>query len=281
MPNGDPGLPNPGELPGDEPPPYIEGPTGGPAMPYGGGATWTKEGAADYQQTMGTMTGLLGAAAGIAMIGGWFFGGVALALLAVVTGLEADNMSDIARDPPKPYEQPVIFQRRVSNPPGRQDPIASRLGLASQYGVTAMVTTQGLLDALERGEGARRDGNIDWAVAHAGVARVATKTMDTNLAYQAWAMTSAAAALKGTAHDIVIPAGDIGPLQKALADSKIVQQWRQAGLDAGLMGSEIDRAMDRLRATKPLTQGGRLSELLDRTARTIYATAYKRVQSAR
>jgi hypothetical protein len=280
MPNGDPGLPNPGELPGDEPPPYIEGPTGGPAMPYGGG-TWTKEGAASYQQTMGTMTGLLGAAAGVAIIGGWLLGGVALALLALVTGLEADSMSDIANDPPKPYEQPVIFQRRVSNPPGRQDPIAGKLGLASQYGVTAMVTMQGLLDALERGEGARRDGNIDWAVAHAGVARIATKTMDTNVAYQAWAMTSAAAALKGTAHDVMIAAGDIGPLQKALADPKIVQQWRQAGLDAGLMDAEIDRAMGRLRAIMPLTQGGRLSELLDRTARTIYATAYKRVQNAR
>jgi hypothetical protein len=48
-----------------------------------------------------------------------------------------------------------------------------------------------------------------------------------------------------------------------------------------ISNTKIDRAMDRLRATKPLTQGGRLSELLDRTARTIYATAYKRVQSAR
>jgi hypothetical protein len=281
MPNGDPGLPNPGELPGDEPPPYIEGPTGGPAMPYGGGGAWTKAGAADYQQNMGVMTGILGMAAGFALIAGWVVGAVALGVVAVVTGLEADKAGDIVRDPPKPYEQPVIFQRRVSNPPGRQDPIASLLGLASQYGVTAMVTMQGLLDALERGEGARRDGNIDWAVAHTGVTRIATKTMDINLAYQAWAMTSAAAALKGTAHDVVIPAGDIGPLQKALADPKIVQQWRQAGLDAGLMDAEIDRGLDRLRAIKPLAQGGRLSELLDRTARTIYATAYKRVQDPR
>ena len=121
MPNGDPGLPSPEEIP-DEPPPYIEGPTGGPAMPTGGGGAWSKEGAADYQQTMGVMTGILGMAAGFALIAGWVVGAVAMGLVAVVTGLEADKMSDITRDPPKPYQQPVIFRRRVSNPPGRQIP---------------------------------------------------------------------------------------------------------------------------------------------------------------
>jgi hypothetical protein len=70
MPNGDPGLPNSGELPGDEPPPYIEGPTGGPAMPTGGGGAWTKEGAEDYLGDMRTMMAVSITVGGMAFVAG-------------------------------------------------------------------------------------------------------------------------------------------------------------------------------------------------------------------
>jgi hypothetical protein len=245
-------------------------------MPTGGGGAWSKQGAADYQGDMQTLTAITAIAGSMVLFAGWIVVGLALGAVALVAGLEVARMDDIIRDPPKPHDRLVTFHRRISRPPGKNDPVASRIGLVAQYGVTAMVTMQGLLDALERGESARLGGDIDWAVAHDSMARIAARTMAANLAYQAWAIAAAAEALEGTPQDVMIPAGDINPLQKFLGDPERVKQWRAAGLDSGLIDQEIDEAVARLRGIKPLVRAVRPSDGLAAVGRTLYATAFNR-----
>jgi hypothetical protein len=274
---GEPGLPNPNDFPGDEPPPYIEGPTGGPAMPTGGGGAWSKEGAEEYQNEMQTMTAVTAIAGGLLLFGGGVFTlmGIALGACALACGLEFERMDDLTRDPPQPFDGIVTFQRRTSRPPGRNDPVASRLGLIVQYGVTTMVTARGLLDAVERGEGARLAGNLDWAITHAGVARLAAAAMNLQFAYQGWAIASAAAPLRGGPSDPMLPAGDIAPLRKWLSDAAAMEQLRKAALDSGLTADEVDRGLVQLKSVKPLAQPVRLSDSLAAHGQRLYTIALK------
>ena len=277
MPNGDPGLPNPHEV-GDEPPPYIEAPTGGPAMPAGGGGGhWSKEGAADYQGEMQSLTAVTAIAGGLAVFGGGVFTliGVALGVVALVAGLEVARMDDLVRDPPQPFDRIVNFQRRTSRPPGRNDPVARGLGLIVQYGVTTMVTARGLLDAVERGEGARQAGDADWAITHAGVERLAGAAMNVQFAYQAWAMAAASVSLRGTPHDVTLPAGDVAQLFKWLSDTAAMEQLRKAALESGLTLQEIDHGLAHLRKLEPLAQPALLSDALATHGRQLYAIALK------
>lgn len=278
MSNGEPGLPSPDEFPPEQPPPYIEGMAGGPAMPTNV-SVWSKDAAADYQQDMQVLTGLTATIGGMLMfVPGGFVLGIALGVVAVVAGLEVARMDDIVRDPLQPYERPVTFTRRKSRAPGGEDPIASRVGLIAQYGVAAMVTLQGLLDALERYEGARRAGAVDWAINHAAVGRVAARTVTMDLAHQGWAIASAARALSGSTHDIVIPADDISALKKVLGEAERVDHWRRACVEAGLTAREIDEGLTGLRAVTPLATSVRASEALDRVGRAIYTTAYEQLR---
>jgi hypothetical protein len=276
MPNGEPGLPDPDRL-GDDPPPYIEGPTGGPAMPTGGGGQWSKQGAADYQAEMQTMTAVTAIAGSLLVFGGGVFTliGLTFGVIAVVTGLEVERMNDLVRDPPQPFDRIVNFQRRVSRPPGKNDPIARGLGLIVQYGVTTMVTARGLLDAVERGEGARLAGDADWAITHAGVERLAAAAMHTQFAYQAWAIAAASASLRGTPQDIKLPAGDVARLREWLSDATAMEQLRRSALDSGLTPLEIDRGLARLHSLEPLAQSVLLSEALATHGQTLYAIALK------
>lgn len=274
MPKGEPGLPNPHEL-GDDPPPYIEGPTGGPAMPTSGGGQWSKEGAADYQREMQSLTAVTAIAGSLVVFGGGFFTliGVALGVVALVAGLEVDRMDDLIRDPPQPFDRIVTFQRRTSRPPGRNDPVAYGLGLIVQYGVTTMVTARGLLDAVERGEGARLAGDVDWAITHAGVERLAGAAMNLQFAYQAWAMAAASVSLRGTPSDVVLPAGDDAPLQKWLSATAAMDRLRNAALDSGLTQQEIDQGLANLRNLEPLAKPVLLSDSLMTQGRKLYAIA--------
>lgn len=275
MPNGEAGLPGPHEL-GDEPPPYIEGPTGGPAMPTGGGQ-WSKQGAADYQGEMQTLTAVTAIAGSLVVFGGGVFTliGLALGAVALVAGLEVERMDDLVRDPPQPFERIVKFQRRTSTPPGRDNPVARGLGLIVQYGVTTMVTARGLLDAVERGEGARLAGDPDWAITHAGVERLAASAMNLQFAHQAWAMAAAAVALRGSPHDVTLPAGDVVPLVKWLSDTAAMDQLRKAAVDSGLTPQEVDRGLARLHGLKPLAQPVLLSDALATHGQKLYAMALK------
>lgn len=276
MPNGEPNLPNPDRL-GDEPPPYIEGPTGGPAMPTGGGGQWSKEGAAEYQAEMQSLTALTAIAGSLLVFGGGVFTlmGLVLGATALVAGLEVERMDDLVRDPPQPFDRIVTFHRRISTPPGKDDPIARGLGLIVQYGVSTMVTARGLLDAVERREGARLAGDADWAITHAGVERLAGAAMNRQFAYQAWAIVAAAVPLRGTASDVRLPAGDIAPLRKWLSDTAAMDRLRQAALDSGLTAGEIERGLARLCRLEPLARPVLLSEALTRHGRTLYAMALK------
>jgi hypothetical protein len=275
MPNGGPDLPNPDRL-GDEPPPYVEGPTGGPAMPTGGGQ-WSKEGASSYQSEMQTLTAVTAIAGSLVVFGGGFLTlmGLVLGAVALVAGLEADRMDDLVRDPPQPFDRIVTFERRTSRPPGQGDPIAREVGLIVPYGVTTMVTARGLLDAVERGEGARLAGDVDWAITHAGVERLAGAALNLQFAYQAWAIAAAGVSLRGTASDVRLPAGDIAPLRKWLSDTGAMDQLHQAALASGLSAGEIGRGLARLRRLEPLARPGLLSDALTRRGQTLYAIALK------
>ena len=243
----------------------------------GGGGQWSKEGAADYQGEMQTLTAVTAIAGSLVVFGGGVFTliGLALGAIALVAGLEVDRMDDLIRDPPQPFDHIVNFQRRTSRPPGRNDPVARGLGLIVQYGVTTMVTARGLLDAVERGEGARLAGDADWAITHAGVERLAGAAMNTQFAYQAWAIAAASVSLRGTPHDVTLPAGDVARLLKWLSDAAAMEQLRKAALDSGLTPLEIDHGLARLRSLGPLAQPVLLSEALATHGRTLYAIAMK------
>jgi hypothetical protein len=184
-------------------------------------------------------------------------------------------MDDLVRDPPQPFDRIVQFQRRTSKPPGRNDPVARGLGLIVQYGVTTMVTARGLLDAVERGEGARLAGDVDWAITHAGVERLAGAAMNTQFAYQAWAIAAASVALRGTPHDVMLPAGHVGRLPEWLGDTAAMDQLRKAALESGLTAQEIDQGLARLRRVEPLTQPVLLSDALATHGRRLYGIALK------
>ena len=111
----------------------------------GGGGQWSKEGAADYQGEMQSLTAVTAIAGSLVVFGGGVFTliGLALGAIALVAGLEVDRMDDLIRDPPQPFDRIVNFQRRASRPPGRNDPIARGLGLTVQSGVTTLVTARG------------------------------------------------------------------------------------------------------------------------------------------
>jgi hypothetical protein len=224
---------------------------------------------------MQTMTAVTAIAGSLLLFGGGVFTlmGLALGACALVCGLEVERMDDLDIDPPQPFDRIVTFQRRTSRPPGRNDPLASALGLIVQYGVTTMVTARGLLDAVERGEGARLAGDIDWAITHAGVERIAGAAMNMQFAYQGWAIAAAAGRLRGGPQDVMLPAGDIAALRGWLSDAAAMEQLRKAALECGLTGEEIDRGLVRLRNLKPLARGVRLSDALATHGGNVYAIA--------
>jgi hypothetical protein len=226
---------------------------------------------------MQSMTAVTAIAGSLLLFGGGVFTimGIVLGACALVCGLEVERMNDLVRDPPQPFDRIVTFQRRTSKPPGRNDPVASAVGLVMQYGVTTMVTARGLLDAVERGEGARLADDIDWAITHAGVARLAAGAMNMQFAYQGWAIAAAAAPLRGSPHDVTLPAGDIAPLRAWLNDAAAMGQLRKAALESGLTAEEIEQSLARMRGVKPLARALRLSDALAAHGRNVYAIALK------
>jgi hypothetical protein len=82
-------------------------------------------------------------------------------------------------------------------------------------------------------------------------------------------------AFRGTAHDVMLPAGDVATLLKWLSDTAAMDQLRKAALDSGLTPQEIDQGLARLRALAPLAQPVLLSKALGTHGRKLYAIALK------
>src|SRR6266540_248530 len=90
---------------------YIEGATGGPAMPTGGLSTDQKDAADSTADALNAFAaGSAGIAAGAVGLGASAPFGGAVGVLSAIGWVFSQLFSDIAEDPPQPYENLVTFQ---------------------------------------------------------------------------------------------------------------------------------------------------------------------------
>jgi hypothetical protein len=234
---------NPGGLPGidEEPPAIKEGNCGGPIQPVAGGS-WSKEDKELFDWASDS-TNLLAAAAATGAAGSTLFvqpeAAVPLGVISGVSWFASGILAELVEDPPQPHKRIVAFRRRRSIPPGMSDPIFSKLGIASQYGLATAVTARGSLDAIERLAGALDANDYNWAVTHNGVAIQTATQLPVDLATYAAALNAAGPALAGSAYDHQLDTGAGGV--KAWIDSPGTRRAMTAHLrHAGLLPAEID-----------------------------------------
>jgi hypothetical protein len=246
-------LPNGIELPDLEQPPAVkEGAGGGPAVPSGGGGGGKST---EDQQTItdagNTMTGVGGAilvgGAAAAATGVGAGAAPAMGVLGGFVVLLGQLVGFLANDPPQPHEQIVTFKRRVSPVPASSDPAVTALGIGSQQSVFTLVTTQGYLDALERFAGAQDARDLNWALAHRGVALQCRPAFAVDVATLAAALFAAGQSLKASQYDPALKAG--GTAVKDWIDSSGVERRLSADLEkAGATPAETRKTIDLVKA---------------------------------
>ena len=269
-------LPNPLEDPA-----FIEGPNGGPATPFNGHAHQGHDGVKD---DTGNISGALETAGSIATTVGKLLNTVGAANLGgslvtagAVLQVASNLMELITGDPPKPYEEMVQFDQRVSQPMGMDDPVGAKVGLITQQSVFTAVTAEGLLKALERRGGALEAGDHVWAMAHTGVLVAARERMAIDLARVAAAIRATAQALQGAQRDVEVSAAEQHAVLAWLATPAMVSDISQRCIAAGLNEAEIEIGLSRIQdpshfkglpdASKPASQ------LMQSNAEALYAQA--------
>jgi hypothetical protein len=267
------GFPSPEELPGPQDPIAIEGSGGGVAMP-GGGKTAEEE--AGYSEASANANELA-IGAGVLAVLTFETGGGALVfgLMASAFAAVGQYFANLASDPPKPHEQIVTVEPRVSRPPGMNHPVLSPSGIAVQRAVFTLVTARGLLDALERLGSAQQAGDLNWAVTHYGVASQCYPALVVDLATLSAATHGAGKAISGTAFDVSVNAGAGGLrnwIESPGREAKLLDAMRQSGFSTAESNDALKWWKADHKYSGPATTG---SALLMSGATTLYASAQK------
>jgi hypothetical protein len=214
--HGDPGGGLGGGLGGndlEQPPAYVEGSGGGPAMPTGGISQAEKELNDEMSKINDGITDALLAGAALSLLGepeDTALPGV-LGLMSAAFALFGDLMDAISEDPPQPsYARPVVFKQRISNPLQVVDSALEPLRVCIQQALFGSVTAQGYLDSIERLQGAQLAGDITWALVHRGVANLALEQYILDIANNGAALYAAGNALKGSNYDFELKTGTGG-----------------------------------------------------------------------
>ncbi len=273
------GFPGPeGGLPDlEQPPAYIEGPGGGPAMPGGGGGLSRDEKEA-YDEASDNANYYAAGTAGVAVVAGTLSGGggaLVFGLMSAGFWFASQVFSDLAEDPPQSHEQIVTFHPRLCRPPGMNDPILSRSGIAVQRAVFTMVTARGLLDALERSASAQQAGDLNWAVTHYGVASQCYQTLVVDVATLASAMYAAGQALSGSEFDLSLEPASGGVREWIESPGMEAKIWKQMH-SAGFLNDEIKAVIEWWK-TDPKYSGSQTtsSSLFLESANKLYTSAQR------
>lgn len=277
MPNGDAGFPGPeGGLPDlEKPPDFIEGPGGGASFPTGGLSADEK---AAYQEASVNANEYAVAAGAVATVSGAVSGGAGALTFGLMSGFFAAAglyFGALGDDPPKPHERIVTFEPRLSRPPGMNDPVLSRGGIAIQRAVFTLATARGLLDALERLSSAQQAGDLDWAVTHYGVAKECFQTLVVDTATLASATYAAGQALSGTEFDLPLEPGSGGMREWIESPGMEAKIWKQMHA-AGFLNNEITTTIEWWK-TDPKYAGPATtsSSLLVEAGNNLYTSAQK------
>lgn len=276
-PGGDVGGPDGGITDLNQPPAYVEGQGGGPAMPTGGPLGGSdKELDGEVEDIFGIYTDTLWTACAWASLGepeDAEFQGVICVIAGGLT-LAGDFLDLLANDPPQPsYAHPVIFKQRISHPPSVTDPTLEPLRICIQQSLFASVTMQGYLHAIERLQGAQQAGDVTWALIHRGVANLARQQHIVDIANSAAAFYAAGNALKGTKYDIALKSG-MGGVKKWITNRDTKASVAAAMEASGMTPKEIERAIA-YAETDPMYTGpaSTLSQVLAKNAERIFAVA--------
>jgi hypothetical protein len=278
MPNGDDrGLPGPeGGLPDLlQPPAFKEGVSGGPAMPTGGLSASQKAGYAESSENANYYA--VGAGA-VATVSGAISGGggaLTFGLMSAAFALAGLYFASLAQDPPKPHERIVTFKPRLCSPPGMNDPVLSRGGIAIQRAVFTLVSAHGLLDALERWSSAEQAGDLNWAVTHHGVASQCHQTLVVDTATLASATYAAGQALSGTELDLPLEPASGGMREWIESPGMEAKIWKQMHA-GGFLTNEITTTIEWWK-TDPKYSGPAttFSRLLLEAGNNLYTSAQK------
>lgn len=257
--------------------PIYEGEGGGPAGPSGPG--FSNNDKAEMQDVSNTAVGTAAAvgvvATALSAIGAAPVGAGA-GVVAAFVGFLGLVLKGMAADPPKPYERIVRFRRREFEYTPPKTELERRAFVVAQHAMFAVITGGGLLDAVERRDGAIQDRCVDWAIAHNAVARTAAATFRVDLATMAVAMLRLADEIRGTELDIVIDAERVVTFKKWFADPDNRDHLQRTLDQNGVGPAEVEEALALVtsdQATKALQ--GRTSELLSARANSIYDAAVR------
>jgi len=271
MPNGEgPGLP---DL--EKPPDFIEGPGGGAAFPTGGLSAEEK---AAYGEAAANANEYAVGAGVVATVSGAVSGGAGALTFGLMSAFFAGAglyFGALADDPPEPHERIVTFEPRLCRPPGMNNPVLSRGGIAIQRGVFTLATARGLLDALERLSSAQQAGDLDWAVTHNGVVIQCSQTVVVDIATLGSATYAAGQALSGTEFDLPLEPGSGGVREWIKSPGTEAKMWKQL-TEAGFLRSEITAAIEWWK-TDPKYAGPptTASSLLVEAGNDLYTSAQK------
>jgi len=200
---------------------------------------------------------------------------VPIGVLGAAVGLMGEILDHLAGDPPQPFEQVVTFGPRISRFAKTADPALERLGVVGQYSISAVVTGQGYLDALERLAGAQQAEDLSWAVTHWGVVQQCRDAFAVDLANVAAALFAAAQALKKSTLDLPLDSG--GDNLRDWLESPGVERTMARDLtEMGLLPSEVQSTFKLLKSN-PVYEGSAptLSAELEQSSRKIHSCAQK------
>ena len=262
----------------EKPPDVIEGTGGGPAVPTGGGDGGKSE---EDEQVITDASNTITAAGGAIVVAGAAAAATGvgapaapgMGVLGLAVALVGQIVGFLANDPPQPFEHIVTFKRRVSPVPASSDPALMALGVATQRSVFTLVTTQGYLDALERLAAAQDARDLNWAIAHHGVALQCRPAFAVDMATLAAALFAAAQSLKASQYDQALTPG--GTAVKDWIDAPGVERRLTAALEnAGLTPAETQTAIDLGKANPVYTgSAASLSDELTDSSQRLYGFA--------
>lgn len=221
----------------EQPPGFIEGVAGGPAMPGGGGLSSADKEA--YDEASDNANYYAAGTAGVAVVAGAFSSGGGTVLFGLMSAgfwFISQVFSDLAEDPPQPHEHIVTFQRRVSRLPETDDPVFARVGIAIQRAVFGTVTGRGLLQAVERLSSAQQAGDVDWALTHYGVGAQSYQALNVDIASLAAALFAAGKGMSASPLDTRLKPAATGVrtwIESPGMEARMTTALREAGfLDA-------------------------------------------------
>ncbi len=266
-------------LGGKQPPAYVVGEGGGPAMPTGGTVTDDeKQTDEDISTVFSTYTDMFWGVCAWSSLGepeDFEFQGTVCTIAAGLQ-LSADVLDLLVDDPPQPsYARPVAFAPRVSNPPAVADPALEPFRVCVQQAVFSAVTAQGYLDSIERLQGAIAANDTTWALVHRGVADLARQQLCVDIENIGLALNAAGNAVSGTKYDIPLQPG-MGGVKEMLGKSGTKARLTAAMRAAGLTAAEIRKQFAHLASdpkyTGPATT---FSRLIVDNAVQVFALAVK------